>query len=93
ININRIMDFSLNYNNNLVEDKEYEKALINIKNLFISQTVDSCLNIDSMKIQSYYKVDTPNEILGNAFMDLIVNFKVNAYVREIIPIICKKSDE
>ncbi|WP_455810001.1 hemagglutinin [Clostridium butyricum] len=93
ININRIMDFSLNYNNNLVEDKEYDKALINIKNLFISQTVDSCLNIDSMKIQSYYKVDTPNEILGNAFMDLIVNFKVNAYVREIIPIICKKSDE
>ncbi|MDU1339131.1 MAG: hemagglutinin [Clostridium butyricum] len=93
ININRIMDFSLNYNNNLVEDKEYDKALINIKNLFISQTVDSCLNIDSMKIQSYYKVDTPNEILGNAFMDLIVNFKVNAYVREIIPIIYKKSDE
>lgn len=93
ININRIMDFSLNYNNNLVDDKEYDKALINIKNLFISQTVDSCLNIDSMKIQSYYKVDTPNEILGNAFMDLIVNFKVNAYVREIIPIICKKSDE
>lgn len=93
ININRIMDFLLNYNNNLVEDKEYDKALINIKNLFISQTVDSCLNIDSMKIQSYYKVDTPNEILGNAFMDLIVNFKVNAYVREIIPIICKKSDE
>lgn len=93
ININRIMDFSLNYNNNLVEDKEYDKALINIKTLFISQTVDSCLNIDSMKIQSYYKVDTPNEILGNAFMDLIVNFKVNAYVREIIPIICKKSDE
>ncbi|UZT07647.1 hemagglutinin [Clostridium sp. LQ25] len=93
ININRIMDFSLNYNNNLVEDKEYDKALINIKNLFISQTVDSCLNIDSMKIQSYYKVDTPNEILGNAFMDLIVNFKVNAYVRELIPIICKKSDE
>lgn len=93
ININRIMDFSLNYNNNLVEDKEYDKALINIKNLFISQTVDSCLNIDSMKIHSYYKVDTPNEILGNAFMDLIVNFKVNAYVREIIPIICKKSDE
>ncbi|ENZ36190.1 hypothetical protein HMPREF1084_00774 [Clostridium butyricum 60E.3] len=93
ININRIMDFSLNYNNNLVEDKEYDKALINIKNLFISQTVDSCLNIDSMKIQSYYKVDIPNEILGNAFMDLIVNFKVNAYVREIIPIICKKSDE
>ena len=93
ININRIMDFSLNYNNNLVEDKEYDKALINIKNLFISQTVDSCLNIDSMKIQSYYKVDTPNEILGNAFMDLIVNFKVNAYVRELIPLICKKSDE
>ncbi len=93
ININRIMDFSLNYNNNLVDDKEYDKALINIKNLFISQTVDSCLNIDSMKIQSYYKVDTPNEILGNAFMDLIVNFKVNAYVRELIPIICKKSDE
>ncbi|WP_455797726.1 hemagglutinin [Clostridium butyricum] len=93
ININRIMDFSLNYNNNLVEDKEYDKALINIKNLFISQTVDSCINIDSMKIQSYYKVDAPNEILGNAFMDLIVNFKVNAYVREIIPIICKKSDE
>ena len=93
ININRIMDFSLNYNNNLVEDKNCNKTLINIKNLFISQTVDSCLNIDSMKIQSYYKVDTPNEILGNAFMDLIVNFKVNAYVRELIPIICKKSDE
>jgi hypothetical protein len=26
-------------------------------------------------------------------MDLIVNFKVNAYVKELIPIICKKSDE
>lgn len=91
--INRIMDFSLNYNNNLVEDKKYDKALINIKNLFISQIVDGCLNIDSMKIQSYYKVDTPNEILGNAFMDLVVNFKVNAYVKEIIPIICKKSDD
>ncbi|WP_242654406.1 hemagglutinin [Clostridium butyricum] len=93
ININRIMDFSLNYNNNLVEDKECNITLINIKNLFISQTVDSCLNIDSMKIKSYYKVDTPNEILGNAFMDLIVNFKVNAYVTEVIPIVCKKSDE
>ncbi|WP_455821845.1 hemagglutinin [Clostridium butyricum] len=78
ININRIMDFSLNYNNNLVEDKEYDKALINIKNLFISQTVDSCLNIDSMKIQSYYKVDTPNEILGNAFMDLIHYCLINS---------------
>jgi len=87
------MDFSLNYNNNLVEDKNCNKTLISIKNLFISQTVDSCLNIDSMKIQSYYKLDTPNEISGNAFMDLIVNFKVNVYVKELIPIICKKSNE
>lgn len=93
VNINKIMDFSLNYNNNLVEDKECDKTLINIKNLFISQIVDGCLNIDSMKVQSYYKVDTLNEILGNAFMDLIVNFKVNAYAKEVIPIVCKKSDE
>lgn len=95
ININRIMDFSLYCNSKSTDNKDtkYEKIPISIKNLFISQTVDSFLNIDSMKIQSYYKVYTPNEILGNVFMDLIVNFKVNAYVKEFIPIICEKSEQ
>ena len=88
INMRRFMDFS-SYNK--FENQRNVKLENNpiIKNLYISQSFDSCLNVDNINVQKYYNIGTPDIITGNAFMDLIVKSKINAYIQELTPIVCK----
>lgn len=83
---------NLQFNNSSVKyrEREYGKSPITIKNLCISQSLDSCLNIDNITVLQYYNIYTPNEISANAFMDLILNSKVNLYVKEAMPVVCKR---
>lgn len=90
VNIRRFMNLQFNNSSVKYREREYGKSPITIKNLCISQSLDSCLNIDNITVLQYYNIYTPNKISANAFMDLIVNSKVNLYVKEAMPVVCKR---
>lgn len=93
INIRRILDFS-EYNDNVLNakvtaDVSCENVSIIIKNLNIMQTFDNCLNIENVILQQY-DINTPDLLYGRAFIDLIINSSVTAYVNKAMPVFSQK---